>query len=127
MKLKDILGQTDWQDVEADLTAYNLSPGKDIDAYRGVFESLSTMAPAQSGYILQMDIHRESPDFRIGYPVAYGVAKEDGRSRSLAFAPWAEWLGMEVDGRTFELFSFEKKSRLSFLSSNILCAAMHWR
>ena len=102
MKLKEIICQSDWQDVAIAIVTEHPCQRKNLEGFRIVFDTLLLMEPTESEYRIQIERRDDMPDSEYTYPDVFGVKEGDEISYSLVFTPWTEWLGMDVCQETIE-------------------------
>ena len=96
LKLKDYLQKVQWDDVAVELVGIYPSARKDLGKYQTVFELLTDMAPVATDTQIVVGFSGwVSAYFRQSYLV-YGRKDPEDKGDTLAFTPWAEWLGREV-------------------------------
>lgn len=105
MKLKEIISQSDWQNVAIAIVTEHPCQRKDLDGFRIVYETLLLMEPTESEYRIQIERRADMLDSEYSYPDVFGIKEGDEISYSLVFTPWAEWLGMDVSQETLEALS----------------------
>lgn len=104
MKLKEIIGQSDWQEVAIAIVSERPCQRKVLGGFKKVFESLLLMEPTESEYRIQIERRPEILNLDSTFPEVVGVKEGVDERWSLAFCPWTEWLGMEVCQETMEAF-----------------------
>lgn len=105
MKLKDIICQSDWQDVAIAIVTEQPCQRKNLEGFRIVFETLRPMEPTESEYQIRIERRLDAMDAGYTYPDVFGVKEGDKNSYSMVFTSWTEWLGMEVCQDTLEALS----------------------
>lgn len=105
MKLKEIICQTDWQDVAIAIVTQRPCQRKALGRFMKVFESLVLMEPVATEYQIRIEQQPEGLNSDRTFPVVVGVKKGVDERWSLAFCSWTEWLGMEVCRKTMETYS----------------------
>ena len=105
MKLKEIISQSNWQEVAIAIVSERPYQRPFLEGFRKVFESLMTMDLAESEYQIRIDRSPDVLDPEDAYPEVVGIKEGVDERWALSFCPWAEWLGMEVCTETMEAFS----------------------
>lgn len=109
MKLKELVMQTTYEEIEQAIAKAFVSYGSEVTGYRKsnwvkVFDTLYAMEPKQN---VDMKL-RIVPGDVSGYYDEETREKNPEYSPymfSLTATPWSEWLGMEVDGETLSSMS----------------------
>ena len=109
MKLKELVMQTTYEEIEQAIAKAFESYGSEVTDYRKnnwvqVFDTLHAMEPEQN---VDMKLHIVPGDVS-GYYDEETLEKNPEYSPymfSLTATPWSEWLGMEVDGATLNSMS----------------------
>ena len=115
MKLKEIISQSNWQEVAIAIVSERPYQRPVLKGFRKVFESLMTMEPAESEYQIRIDRSPDVLDPEDTYPEVVGIKEGVDERWALSFCPWDEWLGMEVCTETMEAFT----------SSQIMANCLH--
>ena len=102
MKLKEIISQSDWQDVAIAIVTEHPCQRKYLEGFRIVFETLMLIKPTESEYQIRIERRVDMLNSEYSYPDVFGVKESDEVSYSLVFTSWAEWLGMDVCQETLE-------------------------
>ena len=105
MKLKEIISQSDWQDVAIAIVTEHPCQRKNLKGFRIVFETLELMEPTESEYQIRIDRAPDVLDPEDTFPEEVGIKEGVDERWALSFCPWREWLGMEVCQETLERFS----------------------
>ena len=105
MQLKEIISQSDWQDVAIAIVTEHPCQRKNLEGFRIVFETLLLMEPTESEYQIRIERRADMLDSEYTYPDVFGVKEGDEISYSLVFTSWTEWLGMDICQQTKEAFS----------------------
>ena len=105
MKLKEIISQSDWQNVAIAIVTEHPCQRKNLEGFRIVYETLLLIEPTESEYRIQIERRADMLDSEYSYPDVFGVKEGDEISYSLVFTPWTEWLGMNVCKETLENLS----------------------
>ena len=105
MKLKDIICQSNWQDVAIAIVTEHPCQRKNLKGFRIVFDTLLLMEPTESEYQIRIERRPDAMDAGYTYPDVFGVKEGDENSYSMVFTPWTEWLGMDVCQDTLEALS----------------------
>ena len=100
MKLKDIISQSDWQDVAIAIVTEHPCQRKNLEGFRIVFETLLLMEPTESEYQIRIERRTDGLDAEYSYLDVFGVKDDDETNYSLVLTLWTEWLGMEVSKET---------------------------
>ena len=105
MKLKEIISQSNWQDVAIAIVTEHPCQRKNLEGFRIVFETLSLMESTESEYQIRIERRADMLDSEYTYPDVFGVKEDDEISYSLVFTPWTEWLGMDICQETLDPLS----------------------
>ena len=87
MKLKEIISQSDWQNVAIAIVTEHPCQRKDLDGFRIVYETLLLMEPTESEYRIQIERRADMLDSEYSYPDVFGIKEGDEISYSLVFTP----------------------------------------
>lgn len=133
MKFKELLHQVSWDDVEKYITDYYYEDENDqatanMPGYQSVFNELHFMKPIDTKMRIclnevtpDMDdscdepyiivdgkdgtLNKESSDFECWGPNVPEEVANAEQSFGIEFAPWCEWLGMEIDAETINTYT----------------------
>ncbi len=121
MKLSEMVASVGWAEARASLLWSYPDVEKSIEGYRRVFDSLRKLKPAAS--TMRLVVHQTFREELDDAPFAQVSGRNGTRNRdqadfkhlgqsadpdyadaetnfSLAFEPWEQWLGMEIDPQT---------------------------
>lgn len=126
MKFRDLLANTDWNEVRSSLTANYPEEKTALEQYQSVFDSLFRLAPRKTKMricveeVFREEIDKEPhvevfgkdgtlnkylPDFHHFEDAAGTEFANSETSFALEMVPWEEWLDMELDAATLEAYS----------------------
>lgn len=101
MKLQELIKTNDWQSVELILISLYPDQGKNIEAYKDIFQKLREMAPTESDMQIVLEQQFDEETHEESYVHVSGrQPKPDDSNETEDFAieyvPWSEWLGMSI-------------------------------
>ena len=96
MKLKDYLQKVDWYNVAVELVGIYPRERRSLEKYWAVFESLKEMEPVMTEDQLVIESFDMIPEYLSPFYLVYGRKDPEDEGDTLAFTPWAEWLGRDV-------------------------------
>jgi hypothetical protein len=126
MKLKELVANTDWNQVKSRLLRNYPDSGQSMEAYQLVFDTLSSLAPQETKIRVCIEmvfregideepyievfgkdgtLNKNLPDFRYFSKTASKEFANSEASFALDLVPWEEWLGMELDPSTIDAYS----------------------
>ena len=126
MKLKELIANTDWNQVKSSLLRNYPNSGQSMEAYQLVFDTLSSLSPRETKMRICLEqvfregideepyievfgkdgtLNKDLPDFRHFSKTASKELANSETSFALDLVPWEEWLGMELDLATLEVYS----------------------
>jgi hypothetical protein len=101
MKIKDLVLDSDWNEIEKILLT--LDKNKDnLEGYKKVYEDLLNLKPKKSDCILKIKHVKNDEE---EYEDVFGTSKNDNQDYALEFTSWQEWLDMEIDTKTQKKYS----------------------
>ena len=110
MKLVDLVRVYSWPEVEATLLELYPEEQPSLTGYKQVYEELQKLSPVPSETSISVEAVETETDKYIdvtGYnqQELAEVGQEKSTRWGLAFAPWQEWLAMEIIPETVANFS----------------------
>ncbi|MBN1118610.1 MAG: hypothetical protein JXA77_15470 [Bacteroidales bacterium] len=110
MKLKEVIEETEWHDVEPALLRLYPEQKKNISGFEQVFNKLKQMPANESSITIKvMNVLDdfdciEYADVSGYYSKSINNPEKQTQSLAIDFTPWNEWLGMEIDQISLEEF-----------------------
>ena len=108
LKLKDIIQQVTWDDVAIELLGIYPRVRKKLGEYQAAFESLMQIEPVLSDAQIMISFSEKETDELWPLFLVYGREDPEDEGDTLAFTPWAEWLGREVAPEVLGRLTFRR-------------------
>ncbi len=111
MKFKNLLRNTTWLNVKYKLLELYPDEESNISGYEKVYNSLLLMKPKLQNISIELNFHTDEFDNTEYVDISGRNNKtkdnnnEQTFSLALEFAPWKEWLGMDIDKGTLTNFT----------------------
>ena len=95
-KLKDLIQQVSWSKVAEELALCHPEKQQNLEDYQLVFNTLRELDPIPSSTRIVISSLGPEPGSEDPAYFVYGKKSPCDDGSTLAFTPWAEWLGMSV-------------------------------
>lgn len=102
MKLHELLAQYTWEEVCSTLKTWYGASAIDDASYKKAISALRETQWVDSKYKICVHKYCDEQEGRVEYNVGGNRSDVGGENYDIAYLPWREWLGMEIEEDTLQ-------------------------